>query len=397
MKTREEWIDLFEEVIGRKPTEIELLAAEKSGYDPKAILPVSEGRVFEEEGKSSQEQTEQLSEDQTEEISASEPEVLPDSLHNGETAVFSETGSSSASKKEMMALPIVSFVLSGIALLVSLFVKSPYIIFSVAFIALVLGILSLVFNFQKTSKTLSIIALPLAIFSFAVGSSVGAYQVLSEVRYRLALAYEAEDVWEDEWEVSGDSALDAYVDESYEFVWTELDFREIDFSGYDGTSGTSIEKILSQFGKADDAYLAENYLELSYYADDSLAYVSITFKQDSSGSWIASDGFAADLSNQKIAIRTEDYQSTWTQADFDALVVGDYSSIELGTKWSDIQAKFGAPTDASEHLSNYGDGFERSLSIYYIADETSDGYLEEVYLNFEEKNGEFYLINKNNH
>ena len=41
MATKEKWVDLFEKVIGRKPTASEFQAGKQSNFDPKKIKEIA--------------------------------------------------------------------------------------------------------------------------------------------------------------------------------------------------------------------------------------------------------------------------------------------------------------------------------------------------------------------
>lgn len=388
MKTKEEWCQLFETVVGRIPTEIEVLAAEKSSFDPKAIIPISEGKIFE---KSTVEEV-----TVTDDILAS---TSP--LQNG--AMFDKTLQNQKMSekflpkpsKEIIALPIISFVVSGLTLLLSMVVNSSWILLIMSLASLTLGIVSLAVNFKKTKKVLSIIALPLSIGALVVAGSVGIYHSAVE-SIESVFQRSLDDSLDDDFgDVLNDEVdTDFYVDTKAPFQWTEEKFRSLDFESDEITSYLTPQELIDKYGKANEATYSEGYLDFFYSGKTDEEYVNLTFWQNELGDWILDSGAITIESKGIETIPEESYQSTWTEKEFDQLIEADYERPELGSTWKEIHSKYGHPTFGEYTLANYGDGFTKNLNLYYTDLSADEGKLSEVNLYFTEKEGEYFLTYK---
>ncbi|WP_161978980.1 hypothetical protein [Streptococcus sp. S784/96/1] len=390
MKTREEWCQLFEVVVGRMPTEIEILAAEKSLFNPKAILPISEGKIFEESAVADK----MVTPDDDEAISVP---FLEDIEKSGNTS----SSHKSAEKvilepsKEIIALPIVSFVISGLTILLSLVVKSPLLLLILSLASLTLGIVSLAVNFKKKKKILSVIALPLAIGALVIATSVGLYHATLE-RFESI----AQSSFDADWDYSEENIFEGtfdgtlYVDSEAPFHWTEEKFKSLDFEPDTITSIITVEEVVDKYGKANEATYSDGYLTLVYSDETHSKYVDLSFVRNELGDWVLNHGYMATEAKDIKIVAEEAYKSTWTKEDFDKLIEGDYSRPELGSSWKDINSKYGKPTFAEYILSNYGDGFTRELNLYYTDWSADAGKLSDVNLTFTEKNGEYFLTYK---
>lgn len=393
MKTREEWCQIFEMVVGRVPTEVELLAAEESRFNPKAILPISEGRVFKED----EEELIQVTKEET----ASALFLENKEPNEKSTSSMESTDELTSHKsKEIKSIPIVSFVISGLTILLSLLVKSPLVLLLLSLLSLTLGIISLAINLKKSQKVLSWIALPLSIGALAVAGSVGIYyatfdRVASIVRNvdRSNNGFD-QDMWEDDWEGWSED-VEVYVDEQAPFRWTEAQFRSLNFGSLTtGTEGMILDELIQVYGKANEASVSDGYLDLTYIGKADEDYVTLYFEQDELGNWILSSG-SMSLGSMDLKTQPEEsYQSNWTEEAFDKLIEADYDKPELGSSWSDIHKNFGDPTFGEYLLSNFGDGFEMNLDLYYTDQSPDSGKLSDVNLYFSEKNGNYFLTYK---
>lgn len=393
MKTREEWCQIFEMVVGRVPTEVELLAAEESSFNPKAILPISEGRVF-------KEAEEELTQVIAEETASAQFLENKEPNEKSTSSMESTDDLTSRKSKEIKAIPIVSFVISGLTILLSLLVKSPLVLLLLSLLSLTFGIISLTINLKKSQKVLSWIALPLSIGALAVAGSVGIYyatfdRVASIVRNvdRSNNGFD-QDMWKDDWE-DWPEDVEIYVDEQAPFRWTEARFRSLNFGNLaTGTEGMILDELIQVYGKANEASVSDGYLDLTYIGKADEDYVTLYFEQDELGNWILSSG-SMSLGSMDLKTQPEEsYQSTWTEEAFDKLIEADYDKPELGSSWNDIHKNFGNPTSGEYLLSNFGDGFEMNLDLYYTDQSPDSGKLSDVNLYFSEKNGNYFLTYK---
>lgn len=393
MKTREEWCQIFETVIGRVPTEVELLAAEESHFNPKAILPISEGRVF-------KEAEEELSQSIAEETANAQFLENKEPNEKSTSSMESTDELTSHKSKEIKSIPIVSFVISGLTILLSLLVKSPLVLLLLSLLSLTFGVISLAINLKKSQKVLSWLALPLSIGALAVAGSVGIYyatfdRVASIVRNvdRSNNGFD-QDMWEDDWEGWSED-VEVYVDEQAPFRWTEAQFRSLNFGSLTtGTEGMILDELIQVYGKANEASVSDGYLDLTYIGRADEDYVTLYFEQDELGNWILSSG-SMSLGSMDLKTQPEEsYQSTWTEEAFDKLIEADYDKPELGSSWNDIHKIFGNPTSGEYLLSNFGEGFEMNLDLYYTDQSPDSGKLSDVNLYFSEKNGNYFLTYK---
>lgn len=393
MKTREEWCQIFEMVVGRVPTEVELLAAEESRFNPKAILPISEGRVF-------KEAEEELTQVIAEETASAQFLENRETNEKSPSSMESTDDLTSRKSKEIKAIPIVSFVISGLTILLSLLVKSPLVLLLLSLLSLTFGIISLTINLKKSQKVLSWIALPLSIGALAVAGSVGIYyatfdRVASIIRNvdRSNNGFD-QDMWKDDWE-DWPEDVEIYVDEQAPFRWTEARFRSLKFGNLNtGTEGMILDELIQVYGKANEASVSDGYLDLTYIGKADEDYVTLYFEQDELGNWILSSG-SMSLGSMDLKTQPEEsYQSNWTEEAFDKLIEADYDKPELGSSWNDIHKNFGNPTSGEYLLSNFGDGFEMNLDLYYTDQSPDSGKLSDVNLYFSEKNGNYFLTYK---
>ena len=92
-------------------------------------------------------------------------------------------------------------------------------------------------------------------------------------------------------------------------------------------------------------------------------------------------------------VSEKSYKSDWTQADVDALTVGDSSTGKGGDNLNEVLKKHGNPTEARESISNYGDSFKTSLKIFYNSNASNDSSkLGYVSLEFAQQSNDDYLL-----
>lgn len=390
MKTREEWCRLFETVVGRAPTEIEVLAAEKSRFSPKAIIPISEGKIFEDSAVADEVVTVR------DEVAISAPSL--ETIQNSDNVISSSKPTETFilnPSKEIIALPIVSFVISGVTILLSLVLKSPLLLLTLSLASLTLGIVSLAVNFNKKKKILSMIALPLAVGALVIATSVGIYHATVERFESIAQSRFDED-WDYDEEDSFEEAFDEefYTDPDAPFRWTEEKFKSLNFEPDTITSSITADELVDKYGMANRGTYLDNYLTLSYSDETDSKYVDLSFFQNELGDWMLNHGYMVTEAKDIKIVAEEDYNSTWTKEEFDKLIEGDYDRLELGNSWKDILSKYGQPTFAEYTLSNYGDGFTKELNLYYTDWSADAGKLSDVNLTFTEKNGDYFLTYK---
>lgn len=155
-----------------------------------------------------------------------------------------------------------------------------------------------------------------------------------------------------------------------------------------------LDELIQVYGKANEASVSDGYLDLTYIGKADEDYVTLYFEQDELGNWILSSG-SMSLGSMDLKTQPEEsYQSNWTEEAFDKLIEADYDKPELGSSWNDIHKNFGNPTSGEYLLSNFGDGFEMNLDLYYTDQSPDSGKLSDVNLYFSEKNGNYFLTYK---
>lgn len=123
--------------------------------------------------------------------------------------------------------------------------------------------------------------------------------------------------------------------------------------------------------------------------------MTFTKQRKHNGKFILSDGYISFTPKDIKIVSEKSYKSDWTQADVDALTVGDSSTGKSGTNLNEILKKHGNPTEAKETILNYGDGFKKSLEILYNSYSSDGGSkLGYVSLNFVQQNDDYLLTYK---
>ncbi|MGT2833295.1 hypothetical protein [Streptococcus halotolerans] len=395
MATKEEWVRLFETVVGRKPTSDEFMAAKEGGFDPSQMLRIAgfhQGQGDSETATSVQ--------NKRVETTKSQQSVTDFDWQVPEASQVTNEPMQSAGKLGII-LAIVSLVLS-LSLLLAAWL-TPFVV-----IFLVLSVLNLSFagvvlflNLKKSGKLLSIVATVVA--GLVLLSSLGAlmfhhYQEkqLAALDQRNSQEMNKDDALDhsDKGDEADSTDVNDYIDKKASFAWTEKDFTALTFAGYDNKEGTSLKEIIKNHGKANDAEVSGNALTLTYKSGSGVnrKETRLRFEKQYDGRFILSSGSAYGISE---AVKlNHNYKSNWTKAEYDKLMQGDYETGKGGSKWSHIQKKYGDPKDAFVHLSNYGDGVSKMLNVTYSDYDSEDGKLSYVTLDFIENDGEYYLVQK---
>lgn len=407
MATKEEWVGLFETVVGRKPTADEFMAAKEGGFDPSQIMSIAGFH---------QNQADSTKATPGKNTEAVTPSKQPMGGVNSQIPSASQpaTGTTKSSVDIGMVLAIVSLVLSLIFLLAAWLTP-----FAVTF--LVLSVLNLIFagvvlflNLKKQGKLLSIVAT--AVAGIVLLSSLGAL-VFHNSQENQAAVDERKTSQKTDKDVADDSDNDDksdgkdskdaadddkadstdvndYIDKNAKFDWTEKNFTALKFAGYDSKEGTSLKEIIKEHGKANDAEVSGNDLTLTYESGTGTnrKEARLRFEKQYDGRFILSSGSAYGIS-ESVKVNNN-YKSNWTKAEYDELAEGDSETGDGGSKWTDIQKKYGDPKDAFIHLSNYGNGFSKMLDVTYSDYDSDDSKLSYVALDFVEKDGEYYLVHK---
>ncbi|MGT2923760.1 MFS transporter [Streptococcus caviae] len=308
---------------------------------------------------------------------------------------------SAPARKELIVLPIISFVVSVITLILAWLAPLPIIYVIIAFLALIYAVVSLIVNLKR-KKVLSIIALVLAAVVFlASGAAVfvrqsGDEQVKTEKHEKKDDKEDTDDE-EDEGEEDSTDVQDYIADSSdYEYKWTESKFEDLEFAGYSNNDGSKVKSVLKKFGKASDATINGDALTLRYKGNTDDERVRLSFRKQYDGTFILSSGSLYFNSSKVKTSERGSYKSNWTKADVDALTVGDRETGSGGAKLDDIIKKHGNPVEAREVIESYGRGIEKSLRILYSDYSSSDdSKLSYVSLEFvEQSNGDYLLTYK---
>ena len=321
------------------------------------------------------------------------------------TNPVSPTAPTVTARKELIVLPIISFVVSVITLILAWFAPLPIIYVIIAFLGLIYAIVSLIVNIQR-KKVLSIIALVLASLIFLVsGLAVFVRQAQNNPNPTEQTESKKSDE-KDDTDVDDDDSKDStdvkdYIADSsdFKFKWTKSKFTDLKFSSYSNKNGDSLKSVVKKFGKGSNATISGDKLSLEYEKGEgnSRKSVHLTFtkQRKHNGKFILSDGYISFTPKDIKIVSEKSYKSDWTQADVDALTVGDSSTGKSGTNLNEILKKHGNPTEAKETILNYGDGFKKSLEILYNSYSSDGGSkLGYVSLNFVQQNDDYLLTYK---
>ncbi|AVM72143.1 MFS transporter [Streptococcus mutans] len=321
------------------------------------------------------------------------------------TNPVSPTAPTVTARKELIVLPIISFVVSVITLILAWFAPLPIIYVIIAFLGLIYAIVGLIVNIQR-KKVLSIIALVLASLIFLVsGLAVFVRQAQNNPNPTEQTESKKSDE-KDDTDIDDDDSKDStdvkdYIADSsdFKFKWTKSKFTDLKFSSYSNKNGDSLKSVVKKFGKGSNATISGDKLSLEYEKGEgnSRKSVHLTFtkQRKHNGKFILSDGYISFTPKDIKIVSEKSYKSDWTQADVDALTVGDSSTDKSGTNLNEILKKHGNPTEAKETILNYGDGFKKSLEILYNSYSSDGGSkLGYVSLNFVQQNDDYLLTYK---
>ena len=259
---------------------------------------------------------------------------------------------------------------------------------------MIVGLVLFLVNKRDQKKVLSIVA-----FGVSVGMLILSGSATAVATWRNYEDYEdnvLSRTWSPDWANQEASELATYVDESVAFTrWSEKDLTDLT---YGESKGTSVDAIIDQFGKAQSGYLSQDQLELMYVdpSSQSQQVITLWFKRNSDDEYLLLRAEGENLSNESIKVQdAATYTSNWTQSDVDALALQkDQSQSHSGSKLTDILAKHGQPTSIQTLVDCSSNGTTHQLSVAYVDQSVSKGYLATVNLEFEEVDGTYYLTQK---
>lgn len=436
MSTKAEWAELFESVHGRKPSPQEFLDAKAADFDTSALTaqvasvqepanePVAEEVPAEQADVADVAETaedavaEQASSESPfgtaafSEAPAQQPTPQFDSSMFEKASIPTAQGfgtvpnpvDSSADKPLFnLILPIVAIALAVIFAILAWFVSPAWLFIILTVLAVAVAVVSLVFSLKSSKKLLSIIATGVAGLMLFVSIGGLIFQISqnssdSTSSSKTSKVADKDDDDADKKDDDSDSKSDSkgdstdvndYIDKNAKFDWNESKFKKLK-AGKD-----TVKSIMKTYGKASDAQMSGDDLNMTYSGKDYSESVYLTFEKQYDGTFIlshASGYFPTD------AVQTDDsYKSDWTKEQFDALNKGDYSNPSNGTKLEDILKDHPKASNAEYTISTSSEGeFKKKLRVSYNDFKAEDGKLKSVYLSFDttEDGDTFYLTYK---
>ena len=436
MSTKAEWAELFESVHGRKPSPQEFLDAKAADFDTSALTaqvasvqepanePVAEEVPAEQADVADVAETaedavaEQASSESPfgtaafSEVPAQQPTPQFDSSMFEKASIPTAQGfgtvpnpvDSSADKPLFnLILPIVAIALAVIFAILAWFVGPAWLFIILTVLAVAVAVVSLVFSLKSSKKLLSIIATGVAGLMLFVSIGGLIFQMSqnssdSTSSSKTSKVADKDDDDADKKDDDSDSKSDSkgdstdvndYIDKNAKFDWNESKFKKLK-AGKD-----TVKSIMKTYGKASDAQMSGDDLNMTYSGKDYSESVYLTFEKQYDGTFIlshASGYFPTD------AVQTDDsYKSDWTKEQFDALNKGDYSNPSNGTKLEDILKDHPKASNAEYTISTSSEGeFKKKLRVSYNDFKAEDGKLKSVYLSFDttEDGDTFYLTYK---
>ena len=436
MSTKAEWAELFESVHGRKPSPQEFLDAKAADFDTSALTaqiasvqepanePVAEEVPAEQADVADVAETaedavaEQASSESPfgtaafSEAPAQQPTPQFDSSMFEKASIPTAQGfgtvpnpvDSSADKPLFnLILPIVAIALAVIFAILAWFVSPAWLFIILTVLAVAVAVVSLVFSLKSSKKLLSIIATGVAGLMLFVSIGGLIFQMSqnssdSTSSSKTSKVADKDDDDADKKDDDSDSKSDSkgdstdvndYIDKNAKFDWNESKFKKLK-AGKD-----TVKSIMKTYGKASDAQMSGDDLNMTYSGKDYSESVYLTFEKQYDGTFIlshASGYFPTD------AVQTDDsYKSDWTKEQFDALNKGDYSNPSNGTKLEDILKDHPKASNAEYTISTSSEGeFKKKLRVSYNDFKAGDGKLKSVYLSFDttEDGDTFYLTYK---
>ncbi|MDG3142391.1 NADH-quinone oxidoreductase subunit K [Streptococcus suis] len=371
MATKDEWVGLFERVVGRQPSQEECLAGQMSNFNPTQIIRIAGFEQRKAAKKSSL-------------VTSEKATRIPKATVKNRVV---------SSMSLELILSSVSLAVS-LGLLVGLWLAPVTVIILILSAFNVIVMLGLCFlNLRQSKQFSSVTALILAslVLVFPIGVAVFQQNHLKEVNFRDSRLSPAAS--QDDTSLSDTTDVNAYIDKKASFNWTENQFSALVFSGHH-QGGTSLQEVLKSHGKANQAEMSGEDLTLTYESGEGShrKEVRLRFEKQVDGQFTLVNGSAYGIS-ETVPIN-RDYHSNWTSDDVAALVEGDSETGKGGSQWRVIQEKHGAPKDAFTHLSNFGDGVLKILSVTYSDYEAKSPQLGYVSLDFVFNDGDYYLIHK---
>ena len=436
MSTKAEWAELFESVHGRKPSPQEFLDAKAADFDTSALTaqvasvqepanePVAEEVPAEQADVADVAETaedavaEQASSESPcgaesfSEAPAQQPTPQFDSSMFEKASIPTAQGfgtvpnpvDSSADKPFFnLILPIVAIALAVIFAILAWFVSPAWLFIILTVLAVAVAVVSLIFSLKSSKKLLSIIATGVAGLMLFVSIGGLIFQMSqnssdSTSSSKTSKVADKDDDDADKKDDDSDSKSDSkgdstdvndYIDKNAKFDWNESKFKKLK-AGKD-----TVKSIMKTYGKASDAQMSGDDLNMTYSGKDYSESVYLTFEKQYDGTFIlshASGYFPTD------AVQTDDsYKSDWTKEQFDALNKGDYSNPSNGTKLEDILKDHPKASNAEYTISTSSEGeFKKKLRVSYNDFKAEDGKLKSVYLSFDttEDGDTFYLTYK---
>lgn len=398
----------------------------KKGPQPEDQNPAPQEPVMKPEDKDRAEQAETPPLNQEAQSSIPIPPQAPNPAHQGQfgggqqppfyTIPPTPQGVTPTTRNENIILPIISYVVSFLLLILAWVTPIPFVFLILSFLGIIFAIVSLVLNWKR-KKVLSIIALVVAGFVFLMSGAATAINAFKNAdnfheKSRLSpkkdkkqaddsnQAADSDDA-DDEAITSNSSNVKDYIADSnaYQFKWTIKGFTDLEFSGYDARNGTDIKKVIKKFGKASNASLSDDgkrlVLEYREKSSEGRGNASLRFSKQYDGKFILSSGSLYGINTDAVkTVSRQQYKSTWTQKDMDDLKKGDSYSGEGGTGLKEVIEKHGNPTGATESIRNSGEGFIYQLELTYSsANRDDETKLDYVSLDFVRSEGsDDYLL-----
>lgn len=382
MATKEKWLGLFEAVVGRKPTEKEYMAGKTCNFDPTQIIGIA--GYYPKEMMSASSQA----------ISEGE-EVMA-------RVLFSESHTTISAGVKMI-LTLLSLILS-VALVVGALVP-PFLIIAVVFsiINLIAVAVSLFFNLKVSHKLFLIMATIVLGIALLVSLTSKIFQNKASNQIQDPLSRFSRNFVSDNKDKKhsdnnshqpDSTDVNDYIAQNASFDWTEEQFSSLQFSSYKHKKGTLLKEVIKSHGKANNAEISGNDLTLTYQSTKGKdrKEVRLRFEKQYKDQFILTNGSAYGIS--EVVQTNRHYRSNWTSDGFAKLTEGDSETGQGGSKWSEIQKKYGKPRDAFIQLSHFGEGISKMLMVTYSDYDLKPAKLSYVALDFVFKNGEYYLIHK---
>ncbi|WP_019805543.1 hypothetical protein, partial [Streptococcus mutans] len=258
-----------EENTPKNPTENNSVSGEQTEQQRSTAAPVLEQAV--EGGTANQEIPQQAPVPPTESVAPQgQQTAFEQQVASPFTNPVSPTAPTVTARKELIVLPIISFVVSVITLILAWFAPLPIIYVIIAFLGLIYAIVGLIVNIQR-KKVLSIIALVLASLIFLVsGLAVFVRQAQNNPNPTEQTESKKSDE-KDDTDVDDDDSKDStdvkdYIADSsdFKFKWTKSKFTDLKFSSYSNKNGDSLKSVVKKFGKGSNATISGDKLSLEY-------------------------------------------------------------------------------------------------------------------------------------